>query len=895
MRAAGAGVLILAILAATTQAPADWTWPPSDETGDLARANLERHFESEALAAYLDRCGSDERDALEFLFAWLPPSDLGAAPAEILIENVELAIESWSAAAWRDEIDPYLFHTYVLPHRVSQEPVQRWRRRLRDLIAPRVEGLNLEEAALEVNRFCREWATYQPSSRRDQGPLTTMERGIGRCEEEMIFAICALRSVGIPARACSAPWWTVSDGNHAWTEVYTGRESGWRYLGACEPAACLDQAWFSKAAARTAIVLSVGYGEAPVPDAYADRLYRQSRGVTILNSVDVYGDPGTLIVSLPEGAAPTETESSGNGDDEEEEQRAYIHVVNYSGPMAIAGVAPGDSILLGPGDYLVTVEVDSLAHSGIATVVSGRTTRLALEPGLGVLDDPLWLRYPPGDENAGNRCTIEEDDPVWLRHRAAVAERDLERCRRSRPDSRWSEWVAGRPERKALHERADWAGPLLEEWADAVLDLDDDLRADAAAFLARLDLKDLHEINPAGLREALSEIARVRALAPDVPDSLWGEFVLPSRLYFQPGSLAWRTELPWLGASTEERPTANDVLAAVRSRVEDVDSVYTGHVARPEDTWRSGCASLTSAKACLVALMRRHGIPARADMGVDYIEAWEDDRWKRLVPFPKDDAGAEAAPAGEAEGAPAGDVPEPAYLAVEYFDQGRPIENVETWRHTRLARFEDGRFEPWFLGQLSEGNGVVEWSLEPGEYWLFGGTRNPRGEPRFVSRRLVLAPGDSTSLTMDVGIPLDEWEPRDLVTREWNRASGIDVGRDGETVSVDDVATGGMLLVVSLTGHEASTRHLPPFESIDWGESGVVFLPVRVDGLSDHPPEPGAATLDAEWLEESLGVESPESELPLTVLTDSSGKTLVWLEGMRPELAEHIRTMLAGR
>ena len=229
MRQAVTAILVVtAVLSCASPAAPAWAWPPDDDAAERARTNLSRHSEADVLAAYLDSADIEHREALEFLLAWLPPSDLGAAPAELLIENVELALASWRGGQWEDEIDAHTFHTYVLPHRVSQEPVERWRPRLRELLQPRVEGLSLEEAALEVNRFCREWATYRPSSRRDQGPLTTMERGIGRCEEEMIFAISAMRSVGIPARACSAPWWTVSDGNHAWTEVYAGPRAGWR-------------------------------------------------------------------------------------------------------------------------------------------------------------------------------------------------------------------------------------------------------------------------------------------------------------------------------------------------------------------------------------------------------------------------------------------------------------------------------------------------------------------------------------------------------------------------------------------------------------------------------------------------------------------------------------------
>ncbi|MCK5596751.1 MAG: hypothetical protein KAJ04_04815, partial [Candidatus Eisenbacteria sp.] len=187
-----AALLLAVLVSLPGEAGAEWTWPPSEEVMDRVEENLSRHYEGGELRAYLEGADAEQREALEFLLAWLPPSDLGALPADVLVENVELALSSWHEAPWSDEIDPYIFHTYILPHRVTQEPVQQWRPKLRELTTPRVADMDLGTAALEINRFAREWVTYKPSSRRDQGPLTTMERGIGRCEEEMIFTICAL-------------------------------------------------------------------------------------------------------------------------------------------------------------------------------------------------------------------------------------------------------------------------------------------------------------------------------------------------------------------------------------------------------------------------------------------------------------------------------------------------------------------------------------------------------------------------------------------------------------------------------------------------------------------------------------------------------------------------------
>ncbi len=876
--------LVLAVLVSLPgEAGAEWTWPPSEEVMDSVEENLSRHYEGGELRAYLEGANTEQRQAVEFLLAWLPPSDLGALPAETLIENVELALASWHEAPWSDEIDPYIFHTYVLPHRVTQEPVQRWRPKLRELTTPRVAEMNLGTAALEINRFTREWVTYKPSSRRDQGPLTTMERGIGRCEEEMIFTICALRSAGIPARYCAAPCWCTGDGNHAWTEVYAGKEEGWHYIGSCEPAACLDQAWFTRIARRTGAVLSAGYGEAPVPDEYAEALYRQTDGVTTLNSIGVYSDAGTLILAYPAGLAPDHSEVEAPDGSEEEPPDAHVHTFNWGGAQPLVRQPLGSEILLGPGDYLVTAEIDSAPWSALVSIVPGQEALLELAPGFGVLDEPTWLRYPMPPEDDTKGCPIEEDDPVWLRHQRDIARRDLDRCKRSRPSSEWVEFLAGHLKGTELSEQIELAGPLTDDWTSAVLAFTGNTLNVAVDLLLEMDIKDFYELDHESLGAVLGEVVRVRDAAPDAaPDSLWSRYVLSPRLYFQEGTMSWWTDLPWLGESGRTPSTAT-LLDAFRERVTELETTRLGAVATPENTWRAGYASPASARACLVGLMRRHGIPAKAERGVDYMEAWDDGKWTRLVPFEEDEEDEESG----------SDAAEEGYVAVSYFDQGEPLTGISTWRQTRLTRFRDGYFQTWYLGQLSEGEGKVEWSLPEDEYWLFGGLRNPRGEPRFVARHLVVAPGDSIYFDMDVGIPLAEWEAADLVQREWDSDALVEVTRNGVAVPLDDIADGTRLLVLSLTGHEASFRHLSALDGTDWEALGVSFVPIQVSGLPDHPTDPSAVTLDVTTAEDIFEIKNPKDQLPLTILLNDSDGTLVWFRGLRGDMPEHLQRVLA--
>jgi transglutaminase-like putative cysteine protease len=230
---------------------------------------------------------------LEFLLAYLPLGDLATVKGSMLLDNVRLAREATEHFDWGKTINENTFRCFVLPHRVSQEPfVEGWRYQFFEDLKPRVEGMSMEEAALEVNHWCHEKATFVQTTGRDQDPLTTIRSGFGRCEEEMILTICAMRSIGIPARQCYTPYWPHCDNNHAWVEVQVDGE--WYYMGGCEPRPELGNAWFTSAAERAMLVISTAYGEYQGDEPIL-RSYPRS---TLINSTAVYGKTRNLNISL---------------------------------------------------------------------------------------------------------------------------------------------------------------------------------------------------------------------------------------------------------------------------------------------------------------------------------------------------------------------------------------------------------------------------------------------------------------------------------------------------------------------------------------------------------------------------------------------------------------------
>ena len=68
----------------------------------------------------------------------------------------------------------------------------------------------MREAALEINHWCHEKVSYQPSDMRTSAPMSTILSARGRCGEESTFTVAALRTAGIPARQVYTPRWAHS-------------------------------------------------------------------------------------------------------------------------------------------------------------------------------------------------------------------------------------------------------------------------------------------------------------------------------------------------------------------------------------------------------------------------------------------------------------------------------------------------------------------------------------------------------------------------------------------------------------------------------------------------------------------------------------------------------------
>jgi hypothetical protein len=200
-----------------------------------------------------------EREALEFLLAFMPLSDLADYDGSFYLNAVRTTLRARNEISWLKSIPEEIFLHFVLPLRVNNENLDTFRSSMYEELKNRVKGLTMKAAALEINHWCHEKVTYRPSDGRTSAPMSSMKTSWGRCGEESVFSVNALRTVGIPARQVYTPRWAHTDDNHAWVEVWI--EGKWYFLGACEPDPDLDMGWFAEPSRRTMVVHTRAFGK----------------------------------------------------------------------------------------------------------------------------------------------------------------------------------------------------------------------------------------------------------------------------------------------------------------------------------------------------------------------------------------------------------------------------------------------------------------------------------------------------------------------------------------------------------------------------------------------------------------------------------------------------------
>lgn len=254
----------------------------------LPQGHLFNIFDKKDLTAY-------EREALRFLYAYMPLADIADHPGEFHLMNLRAAQQAAEEMPWGKNIPEDVFRHFVLPARVNNEHLDSARVVFYKELKDRVRSLSLYDAILEVNHWCHEKAVYTPSDARTSSPLATVRTAYGRCGEESTLLVAALRSVGIPARQVYTPRWAHTDDNHAWVEAWA--DGRWYFLGACEPEPMLNLGWFNAPASRGMLMHTKVFGRYEG----AEEVMSVTPTYTEINVVQNYAPTARALVTVEDG------------------------------------------------------------------------------------------------------------------------------------------------------------------------------------------------------------------------------------------------------------------------------------------------------------------------------------------------------------------------------------------------------------------------------------------------------------------------------------------------------------------------------------------------------------------------------------------------------------------
>lgn len=157
-------------------------------------------------------------------------SDMEHVTGQFLIDNINQAFNAWRNSKFKS-IPFKDFCEYILPYRVTVEPIEEWRSVYRPKYQWMTDSLQnktleriLEYAGKDYNRWFS--SSYGRKPLIEDEPLSRLSalqllfRKRGACEDIAALQVFSLRSQGIPAAYDVIPWWATSMGSHFVNTVF---------------------------------------------------------------------------------------------------------------------------------------------------------------------------------------------------------------------------------------------------------------------------------------------------------------------------------------------------------------------------------------------------------------------------------------------------------------------------------------------------------------------------------------------------------------------------------------------------------------------------------------------------------------------------------------------------
>ncbi|NLX41652.1 MAG: transglutaminase domain-containing protein [Bacteroidales bacterium] len=808
--------------------------------------------------AVLDLCITDqERDAIKFLYAYMPLGDIADYDPQLFVEGVRSAFKAREEMPWGDNVPDNLFRHYVLPLRVNNENLDSARTVFYRELKPRVEGLSMYDAVLEVNHWCHEKVTYTPSDARTSAPLASVRTAYGRCGEESTFTVTALRAVGIPARQVYTPRWAHTDDNHAWVEAWV--EGQWHYLGACEPEACLDVAWFSSTALRALLMHNRSFGRY----AGSEDVIQHTDCFTEINVTANYTETERLAVCVKDVSGDAVQGAL-------VEFKIYNYAEFYSAIKVLSDARGYASAILGKGDVLVWASKDGAYGYAKARAREevGQVT-IVLEHKLGdVFQDEIDI-VPPAEGEVPVVISPEEKAANDLRLAYEDSLRNSYVATFVKP-------LANDPENSFLvASRGNWRE--ISSYLEQIKSGSKSRYRDGMRLLSLISEKDLRDTPASILLDHLNNFCGVEGMYPQQRE-IWYNYVLNPRIGNELLK-SWRGEFQTLDLSLS-LTSGSEIAGYVRDNIKVLDRYNPQRIPiTPLGVHYLRAADALSRDRYFVALCRALNIPARIEEISGKVQYYDSGYWI--------DAAAELS----SEGTDASAVKNPSgFLMITDSDLDN-IDDPKFESHFTIASLENGlintlnfRDKEGIEGTMSVRNVFKEpVELDCGSYLLTTGTRMASGKVLAVLQFFNIEEGNTTTV--------------DLRLREDDKDLQV-LGNFYADPLLPLTGRGMYILAFVLPSHEPSDHIIRTLFAHEWTIPVILFFGseaemsrLNLELFPQIPHKVSVATDNNNTLSaicDAMKLDPKNLKMPLVVIADSFGRIFLTCDGYSTTLLDQL-------
>ena len=839
-----------------------------------------------------EKLTADEQEALKFLYAYMPLADVTDYPTSFFADNVRMAFKAREEMPWGKNVPELLFRHFVVPIRVNNEALDNARSVFYNELKDRIKGMSMMDAIIEVNHWCHEKVTYQPSDARTSAPLATLKTATGRCGEESTFAVAALRAVGIPARQVYTPRWAHTDDNHAWVEAWA--DGKWYFLGACEPEPVLNLGWFNAPASRAMLMHTRAFGDYNGPEevmlrtsnfteinltsnyapvASVDFYVKDSEGKPVENArvefkIYNYAEFFTAVTKYTDAKGHTSL-SAGIGD--------LVVWASKDGKYAYQKVSFGkqkESTLTLPGGALVGgYGIPAIPTQPTGSVGAPPTTYLDLVP---PKEDPQ-LPYVSDEMHRENQRRFALEDSIRKAYTATFP--TMEEAKRI--SERGAEYIFKSRGNKQT----------IVDFINRHSDNEDRVMG----ILATLSDKDLRDITTKILEDSYN--ATTDQLSPRVEDEL---ITIPFKQYFEKAfskkaADAFRADpmklVEWIKKNIRLNPDKKALRIAQT----------------PVGVMKSKITDERSRDIFFVDVARSLGIEARKDavtgkiqyksqgVHLSQVRQKTNGEWQDV----KFDNTAEKTSTAAALG-----------TIVLTYEPTKLLDNPKYYSHFTISRIENGtahllNFEE---GQADMGNGTT-WSntfkkgykLDAGTYMLTTGTRLASGSVLASNRLFEIVEGQTTTLPLEIRQNTNEVS----VIGSFNSESLVT--KDGKEVSLLSQTGRGYYVVGILgVGQEPTNHALHDIEKMKeafeaWGRPVVLLFESEADAAKfNHDEFPGLPSTVQFALDKDGSVRKQiaremklmnEKQMPMFIIADTFNRVVFVSQGYTIGLGEQMQSV----